>query len=80
MFELGGASYNNGHKVGYAKGKAFTIEGKPDNDFELFKSQQAQGLSRKGVAVDVLRSVLEGGDTGVGATTGDGTGTSGQHS
>ncbi|KAF5817971.1 hypothetical protein HanXRQr2_Chr02g0059321 [Helianthus annuus] len=99
MFELGGAAYNSGRKDGYAKGKTFVLEGKPDNDFELFEeycnghyrskrkefgllefrlSKAIEKLSRKGVAVDVLRFILEGDDTDDSATTGGGAGTSGQ--
>ncbi|KAF5817867.1 hypothetical protein HanXRQr2_Chr02g0058051 [Helianthus annuus] len=39
--ELGGAAYNNGQKDGYAEGKAFALERKPNNDFELFKTDCA---------------------------------------
>ncbi|MFS8006907.1 hypothetical protein Hanom_Chr14g01254691 [Helianthus anomalus] len=72
-------------------------EGKPDNDFELFKPdcvtryrnkrkdfrilafgvlRAIEKLSRKGVVVDVLGSVLECGDTSAGATGGGDAGTS----
>ncbi|KAJ0800045.1 hypothetical protein HanPI659440_Chr03g0098431 [Helianthus annuus] len=37
MFELGGATYNNGCKDGYAKGKAAAKEGARDDKFELSK-------------------------------------------
>ncbi|MFS7930084.1 hypothetical protein Hanom_Chr04g00339961 [Helianthus anomalus] len=92
MFELGRVAYNSGRKDGYVEGKAFVLEGKANNYFELFKEDCAghyrnklkefgvlelgvmkaiEKLSRKGVVVDVLRTVLEGGDVGAGATGGD---------
>ncbi|KAF5803630.1 hypothetical protein HanRHA438_Chr06g0282611 [Helianthus annuus] len=76
MLELSEAAYKSGHQDGYAEGKVFTLENKPDNDFELFKEdctgtyrekrkafgllkigilKAIEKLSRKGVAVDVLR-------------------------
>ncbi|MFS8008464.1 hypothetical protein Hanom_Chr14g01273081 [Helianthus anomalus] len=100
MFELPGAAYNSDRMDGYAKGKAFALVGKPDNDFKLFKEdcvghyrnkhkefgllefgvlKAIEKLSQKGVVVDVLRSVLEGGDMGAGATTGGDVGTDGHY-
>ncbi|KAJ0800181.1 hypothetical protein HanPI659440_Chr03g0100051 [Helianthus annuus] len=38
MLELGGTAYDSGRENGYSEGKAFSLEGKPDSDFELFKS------------------------------------------
>ncbi|MFS7888959.1 hypothetical protein Hanom_Chr00s000002g01601151 [Helianthus anomalus] len=47
MFEFVKVAYNSCLKDGYAEGKAFVIDGKPDNDFELFKSDCATHYRNK---------------------------------
>ncbi|KAJ0751959.1 hypothetical protein HanPI659440_Chr09g0318791 [Helianthus annuus] len=41
MFELAEANYDNGWKDGFAKGKMFAIEKRPDHTFEFHKTDCA---------------------------------------
>ncbi|KAJ0810324.1 hypothetical protein HanPI659440_Chr01g0025771 [Helianthus annuus] len=54
MFELGGATYSSGRNDDYAWEKAFKLEGKPDNDFELIKEDCPGQYCNKGKEFGLL--------------------------
>ncbi|KAJ0591897.1 hypothetical protein HanHA300_Chr03g0078631 [Helianthus annuus] len=63
ILELGGTAYDSDRKNGYAESKAFSLEGKPDSDFELFKSDCAAYYRNKGkefgtLEFGVLRALI----------------------
>ncbi|MFS8018566.1 hypothetical protein Hanom_Chr15g01393511 [Helianthus anomalus] len=65
VFELGGAAYDSGRKDGYTEGKAAVLAKEKDHQFELFKFLEfgilkaIEKLSRRGIAVETLKKVLQ---------------------
>ncbi|KAJ0785904.1 hypothetical protein HanOQP8_Chr02g0048721 [Helianthus annuus] len=53
-YKLGGVAYDNGQKDGYAEGKAFALEKKPNNDFELLEADCASHYRDKHNEFDTM--------------------------